>query len=111
MKRLSITLIAVLAFSFLFLALPENGYAQDQFLGCCQFEDLCRNITDIECAVEQGLNFFIEQSCNEQTGQCSGSGPDTVRNIPTLSEWGLIAMASILGLVGFIVMRRRVASA
>ena len=29
------------------------------------------------------------------------------RPIPTLSEWGLITMASILGLVGFMVMRRR----
>ena len=27
--------------------------------------------------------------------------------IPTLSEWGLIAMASILGIVGFMVLRRR----
>jgi exosortase sorting signal-containing protein len=29
------------------------------------------------------------------------------RPIPSLSEWGLIAMAGILGIVGFIVMRRR----
>jgi len=29
------------------------------------------------------------------------------RVIPTLSEWGLIAMAGILGIVGFMVMRRR----
>ncbi len=29
------------------------------------------------------------------------------RNVPTLSEWGLIAMAGILGIVGFIVLRRR----
>ena len=28
-------------------------------------------------------------------------------DIPTLSEWGLIAMAGILGLVGFMVIRRR----
>ena len=27
--------------------------------------------------------------------------------IPTLSEWGLIAMASILGIAGFVVIRRR----
>ena len=27
-------------------------------------------------------------------------------SVPTLSEWGLIAMASILGIVGFMVMRR-----
>jgi len=29
------------------------------------------------------------------------------KTIPTLSEWGLIAMAGILGIVGFMVMRRR----
>ncbi|GJM15699.1 MAG: hypothetical protein DHS20C13_10260 [Thermodesulfobacteriota bacterium] len=28
-------------------------------------------------------------------------------NVPTLSQWGLIAMAGLLGIVGFIVMRRR----
>jgi len=31
--------------------------------------------------------------------------------IPTLSEWGLIAMAGVLGIVGFLVMRRRKVSA
>ena len=40
-------------------------------------------------------------------GQCE---PFT-RNVPTLSEWGLIAMAGILGLVGFMVIRRRQATA
>ena len=29
------------------------------------------------------------------------------RVIPTLSEWGLIAMAGILGIVGFMAIRRR----
>jgi IPTL-CTERM motif len=33
------------------------------------------------------------------------------RPIPTLSEWGLIAMAGILGIVGFMVIRRRKVSA
>ncbi|MGB2692970.1 MAG: IPTL-CTERM sorting domain-containing protein [Thermodesulfobacteriota bacterium] len=28
-------------------------------------------------------------------------------NVPTLSEWGLISMAAILGIVGFMVMRRK----
>jgi hypothetical protein len=28
-------------------------------------------------------------------------------NIPTLSEWGMIAMAGILGIIGFMVVRRR----
>ncbi len=31
--------------------------------------------------------------------------------IPTMSEWGLIAMAGVLGIVGFMVMRRRKAAA
>ena len=31
--------------------------------------------------------------------------------IPTLSEWGLIALAGVLGIVGFMVIRRRKASA
>jgi len=47
-----------------------------------------------------------------------GAGPSGVaitpiveRAIPTLSEWGLIAMAGILGIVGFMVIRRRKALA
>ena len=32
------------------------------------------------------------------------------RNIPTLSEWGLIAMAGVLGIAGLMVMRRRKAA-
>lgn len=31
-------------------------------------------------------------------------------NIPTLSEWGLIAMAGVLGIIGFIVLKRRKAA-
>ena len=33
------------------------------------------------------------------------------RNVPTLSEWGLIALAGILGLISFMVIRRRKAIA
>jgi len=33
--------------------------------------------------------------------------PPPPRNVPTLSEWGLITMAGILGIVGFMVIRRR----
>ena len=41
---------------------------------------------------------------NRAFDQCPEPEP---RTVPTLSEWGLIAMAGILGIVGFIVMRRR----
>jgi len=38
------------------------------------------------------------------------SGPNnihTIVSVPTLSEWGLIAMAGVLGIIGLLVMRRR----
>ena len=38
-----------------------------------------------------------------------GAGPPSVRNVPTLSEWGLIAMAGALGIVGLLAVRRRMA--
>ncbi|MEX0999561.1 MAG: IPTL-CTERM sorting domain-containing protein [Thermodesulfobacteriota bacterium] len=37
--------------------------------------------------------------------------PPSPAMVPTLSEWGLIAMAGVLGIVGFMVMRRRKATA
>jgi hypothetical protein len=33
--------------------------------------------------------------------------PNAHTNVPTLSDWGLIALAGILGMAGFMVMRRR----
>jgi hypothetical protein len=39
--------------------------------------------------------------CNKQ------EPPPPLAQVPTLSEWGLIAMAGILGTVGFMVIRRR----
>lgn len=44
-----------------------------------------------------------------QFGDCGISlgGPDEPSTVPTLSEWGLIAMAGVLGIVGFIVIRRK----
>ena len=40
-------------------------------------------------------------------GDADCSPPVTPTSIPTLNLWGLIAMAGILGIVGFMVMRRR----
>jgi len=40
----------------------------------------------------------------------TGCGLDT-RPIPTLSEWGLIAMAGVLGIIGLLAIRRRKATA
>ncbi len=48
--------------------------------------------------------------CRERLTIGCGFGPPPPapsRNVPTLSEWGLIAMAGLLGIVGFMVIRRR----
>ena len=37
--------------------------------------------------------------------------PPSPAMVPTLSEWGLITMAGVLGIVGFMVTRRRKATA
>jgi hypothetical protein len=37
----------------------------------------------------------------------SNGTPMHVVDVPTLSEWGLIAMAGVLGIVGYLVIRRK----
>jgi hypothetical protein len=82
-------------------------------------------LESVTCEVTGG-NFapIIIELENGVTIDCEGDGPtdqdpelseitclivnDLIpHNVPTLSEWGLIAMAGILGLVGFMVLRRR----
>ncbi len=55
----------------------------------------------------------IETSCQPQDQTqievfCCNIGEQPLQaQVPTLSEWGLIAMAGIMGIVGFMVIRRR----
>ena len=60
-------------------------------------------------AVRISFDWFVPQ---EFTGPAfcqldNVSVSSVIAPIPTLSEWGLITMAGILGIVGFMVMRRR----
>ena len=52
------------------------------------------------CGATQSLNSSVDFERIVYTNSLS-------RPIPTLSEWGLIAMAGVLGVVGLLVMRRR----
>lgn len=123
MKKISTFLTAILVFGFLFLALPEKGYSGTgippiDFVGCCQYYNSDTN--EFNCAETPSLNgcpmpigdnpneflgFLIDSSCNNETDLCSGFVVE--RDVPTLSEWGLIAMAGVLGIIGFMVIRRR----
>lgn len=53
-------------------------------------------------SVEPGSNPQFRGSCSVEGGLDPG-----IRPIPTLSEWGLITMAGILGLVGLIAIRKK----
>ena len=111
-NKFSLFLAIFLIIGFLFLALPEKGYSGVRSLGCCQIEPKtdppspsCEDITregDLEECKEVGGEFFEGEVCIDETF-CARPA----RNVPTLSEWGLITMAGILGIVGFMVMRRR----
>jgi len=78
--------------------------------GCCVLgvNDCINDQTADECneaggAIEIGVSCPFVPTCNNVM--------PPPRNVPTLSEWGLIAMAGILGIVGFMVIRRRKATA
>ena len=74
-------------------------------------------LSDIECDSVGATGFEIAE--NGFTATCDGGGLVTctffneraVSNIPTLPEWGLIAMAGVLGIAALLVIRRRKATA
>ncbi|MGB2691233.1 MAG: IPTL-CTERM sorting domain-containing protein [Thermodesulfobacteriota bacterium] len=73
-------------------------------LGCCVIEpgECVQNTTARGCFdAEHGIAWNPGNGCAQVT-ECI---PE--RDVPTLNEWGLIAMAGILGIVGFMVMRRK----
>ena len=120
-NSISIILILFLTFSFFFLALPENGYSGIPSVPggppCCQQGSRCIGgvTAPSECQSPRCDNVdceIIEDAiCVEGDEMFTGSCVSPA-DVPTLSEWGLIAMAGILGIVGFImVIRRRKATA
>lgn len=78
---------------------------------------------EVMCNCEQDGNWTVRpvltdgdwggidgQSCAASTQTMTVSVETVTRAIPTLSEWGLIAMAGVLGLVGFFYIRTKTAS-
>lgn len=81
-------------------------------------------ITDVSAGLSEGASISAEGTsvAFHSRSDINGNNPGLNRevyvsdcfgpkNVPTLSEWGLIAMAGILGLVSFFVIRRRLVSA
>ena len=102
--------VAFLTFGFFFLGLTEEGFSGfSTDVGCCQGEGQCVDTIqdpNLVCLVDD----FVENAfCDLDTGVCTQV--PVVSNIPTLSEWGLVAAAGVLGIAGFIAIRRRKAAA
>jgi hypothetical protein len=108
-KRIYLFSLSILLIGFLFLVTAQIGLAGFATVNpyCCQSEGDCVDSTEgpIACIVESVVEDAI---CNEDTRLCETIlQPRSERQIPTLTEWGLMAMAGLMGIVGFIVIRRR----
>jgi IPTL-CTERM motif len=80
---------------FLGSAIVNISSIDGTFLGIASKE---QNITRVELVNGDGV-----LALDLSFGRCGG----IARPIPTLSEWGLIAMAGVLGIIGLLAIRRR----
>ncbi|MGB2693191.1 MAG: hypothetical protein WBB48_06300 [Thermodesulfobacteriota bacterium] len=122
-NRIPIFIGTFLIVSCLFFAIPEKGYSGVMPLGCCQlFEPVeCSDVFTLggmdECEISLVGEFFSDNMCDEASQECrrpTGPPPTSVplaTDVPTLGGLGLIAMAVVLGILGFIAIRRKKASA
>ncbi len=109
-NRISLFLVTFLIIGFFFLALPDKSLSGVPTIGCCvtgfpEGPFTCED--DVECSA---CDNSVTQICNidEQcltVNECKSKSQS--QPIPTINEWGLIAMAGILGIVGFMILRRR----
>lgn len=168
-KSISMFVLPLLIFGFIFLALPEKGYAGTpsstfgsccidssdgecitcEFFGCAYSRSFCQQELggDFDagaggvCVSEQGQArcgdgdpgepgccVIAQGSCQDEVirGNCfddQGEGAEfwvfnescsnvpecepTERPIPTLNHWGLITLAGVLGIIGFLAIRKR----
>jgi len=109
-NRISLFLATFLIIGFFFLALPEKGYSGLAPIGqpvCCIGQEGCVEFEQGDLVACFGESRIDGGVCTElgEGGDCVL--PSNTTPIPTLSEWGLLAMAGILGIVGYLVIRRR----
>ena len=97
-----------------------NKNADTPFFNSLAFHPVTQVLYGTDINPPPPLMFFdvVLDTVDTDTGQVTRIGQlpgctdamifaNIARPIPSLSEWGLIAMAGILGIAGFVVMRRR----
>ena len=86
------------------------GDGDPEIPGCCVIEEgICEDeIIRGNCFNDQGegAEFWVFQEACSNVPACE----PRERPIPTFSQWGLIALAVVLGIFGFIAIRRKIVS-
>jgi len=111
-RGISLFVATLFLIGLFFVTSPEISNAQEIEPGCCQYgleegELSCVDSVGLCPKVLPGTSFdgfFPGESCDEASNLCSSF---VINEVPTLSEWGLIATAGILGIAGFMVIRRK----
>ena len=121
--RIGIFLASIVTLGLFFFALPDSGLAGSVFGGppCC--ESVIPEQGTICNGGEAAVPYCNSDICLQNPGACElfedricvpdngsdtfGSCQELQTNIPTLGEWGLIALVAVLGAAGYIVLRRR----
>jgi hypothetical protein len=62
----------------------------------------CLSIT-----INEETNSITATCEDDDTGRCTFTNALIPSQVPTLSEWGLVSIAGLLGIIGFIVIRKR----
>jgi hypothetical protein len=107
--RILLFLTITLTAGFVFAASADTGYAGVVMVeqGCCTcpLELGCSTTSQNNCP--SGCIFTQGEVCSDEGVCVIQSEQPEVSAVPVLSEWGLIAMTGILGVIGFLVIRRR----
>lgn len=82
------------------------GWELDK-IECTELPNDCGDTPCLNITINEETNSITAQCLDNDEGTCTFTNVKLPTNVPTLSEWGLIAMASILGIVGFMVIRRK----
>jgi len=108
-KQSLMFLTFLLVSGIFFFAATEESHSGVITIGttCCQLEGSCYDNSKDGGALACPNGVFVENAiCDEADGVCVAQSA-AANPIPTLSEWGLIAMAGVLGIAGYIIVRRR----
>lgn len=85
-----------------------DGYVLESIV-CDGGEDTCGDVPCLDISI--GSESLSATCLDDEVRTCAFTNVLTAAEVPTVSEWGLIAMAGVLGLIAFFVLRRKKAVA